>query len=86
MQTIYPIRDWYLKYIKNWYSSIYLKKKKAIEKWTEDLNRHFPKTDRWSTGTWKDVQRADNQGNTNQNDNKMPLHACHNGYYQKDNK
>ena len=25
--------------------------KKAIEKWTGDLNRHFPKTNRWSTGT-----------------------------------
>ena len=42
MQTIYPIRGYYSKYITNSYYSM-AKSKQSILKWTEDLNRHLPK-------------------------------------------
>ena len=39
------IRDWHLKYIKNYYNSIIEMKITQFKKWAKDLNRHFSKKD-----------------------------------------
>ena len=59
---------------------------KWIEKWVEEQIRHFfpPKnTYRWPTGTWKDPQYHNHQGNANQSHCEISTHTYQNGYRQK---
>ena len=64
-------------------------KKKKINKWAEDLNRHFFFQKRHIDGQQEHEKMLNityHQGNANQNHNKISPHTCRNSYYQKDNK
>ena len=43
-----------------------------LEKWTEELNRYFPKrTSKQPPGTWEDVKITNHQGHSNKNHNEI---------------
>ena len=70
--------------MKNSYNSIAKTQTIPIKKWTEDLNRHFPRQQ--AHGKIKMLNTENHQGNANQNHNAMSLHTWENGCHQNNKK
>ena len=80
--AIYPSNKGLISRIYKEIKEIYKKKKKPIQKWVKNMNRHFSKEDIDEANKCeKMLIITGHQRNANQNYIEIPSHASQNGYH-----